>query len=108
MNSSAVSTSCSTVTATATDSTCSVSTVASVPSTSDASSASISKSKSPRPVISAKSFRTPLEKNYSPLEIPSFDNVTGKEWDSSARAYIRQQVQSIFEGTKLTNRDLVT
>ena len=58
VNSSAapVSTSCSTVTATvaATDSTCSVSTVASVPSTSDASSASVSKSKSPRPVISAK------------------------------------------------------
>ena len=60
-----VSTSFSTVTATAaaTDSACSVSTVASVPSTSDASSASVSKSKSPRPVISAKSFRTHLEKN---------------------------------------------
>ena len=114
VNSSAapVSTSCSTVTATAaaTDSTCSVSTVASVPSTSDASSASVSKSKSPRPVISAKSFRTHLEKNYTSFEIPSFDNVTGKEWDSRARAYIKQQVQSMFvdKRIKLTNGDLVT
>ena len=114
VNSSAapVSTSCSTVTATAaaTDSTCSVLTVPSVLSTSDASSASVSKSKSPRPVISAKSFRTHLEKNYPPLEIPSFDNVTGKEWDSRARAYIKQQVQSMFvdKRVKLTNGDLVT
>ena len=114
VNSSAapVSTSCSTVTATAaaTDSTCSVSTVASVPSTSDASSAFVSKSKSPRPVISAKSFRTHLEKNYTSFEIPSFDNVTGKEWDSRARAYIKQQVQSMFvdKRIKLTNGDLVT
>ena len=114
MNSSAapVSTSCSTVTATAaaTDSTCSVSTVASVPSTSDASSAAVSKFKSPRPVISAKSFRTHLEKIYPPLEIPSFDNVTRKEWDSRARAYIKQQVQSMFvdKRRKLTNGDLVT
>ena len=83
VNSSAapVSTSCSTVTATATDSKCAVSTVASVPS-----SASVSKSKSPCPVISAKSFHTHLEKNYPSLETPSFDNVTGKEWDSRARA----------------------
>ena len=107
-----VSTSCSTVTATAaaTDSTCSISTVASVLSTSDASSASVSKSKSPRPVISAKSFRTHLEKNYPSLEIPSFDNVTGKEWDSRARAYIKQQAQSMFvdKRIKLTNGDLVT
>ena len=114
VNSSAapVSTSCSTVTATAaaTDSTCSVSTVASVPSTSDACSASVSKSRSPRPVISAKSFRTHLEKNYPPLEIPSFDNVTGKEWDSRATAYIKQQVKSMFvdKRIKLTNGDLVT
>ena len=114
VNSSAapVSTSCSTITATAaaTDSTCSVSTVASVPSTSDASSASVSKSRSPRPVISAKPFRTHLEKNYPPLEIPSFDNVTGKEWDSRATAYIKQQVKSMFvdKRIKLTNGDLVT
>ena len=104
--------SCSTVTATAaaTDSTCSVSTVASVPSTSDASSASVSKSRSPRPVISAKPFRTHLEKNYPPLEIPSFDNVTGREWDSRATAYIKQQVKSMFvdKRIKLTNGDLVT
>ena len=81
-----------------------------VPSTSDASSDSVSRSKNPRPVISAKSFRTLLDKNYPPLEIRSFDDVTGKEWDSRARAYIKQQVQSMFvdKRIKLTNGDLVT
>ena len=113
VNSSAapVSTSFSTVTATAaaTDSTCSVSTVSSVPSTSGASTASVPKSKKSRSVT-AKIFRKHLAKYYSPVEIPSFDNVTGKECDSRARAYIKQQVQSMFvdKRIKLTNGGLVT
>ena len=43
------------------------------------------------------------------VEVPSFDNVTGKEWDSGAKAYIRQQVSLYMFDDKrlgLTNRDL--
>ena len=100
-----------TVTAAATDSTCSVSTVASVSSTSGASTASVPKSKNKKPrSVTANVFRKHLAKYYSPVEIPSFDNVTGKEWDSRARAYIRQQIRSIIDDKWLgfTNRDLAT
>ena len=60
--------------------------------------------------VTANVFRKHLAKYYSPVERPSFDNVTGKEWDSRARAYIRQQIRSIIDDKWLsfTNPDLAT
>ena len=111
------------VTAPVTFSTCTVSTAASVPSTSvqastasapkssnSASTASTPLSKKPRTIVSAMIFRKRLTRHCSTIELPSFDGVVGKEWDSRAKAYLRQQIKIIFDNKKLgiTNRDLVT
>ncbi|XP_044180034.1 uncharacterized protein LOC122961481 [Acropora millepora] len=79
-------------------------------SNSDASTASVPRPKKPRTVASGRIFRQRLANHYTSVELPSFDNVTGKEWDSRARAYVRQQVRIIFEDKRmgLTKRDFVS
>ena len=55
-------------------------------------------------------FRKRLTGHCSTIELPSFDGVVGKEWDSRAKAYLRQEIKTIFDNKKLgiTNRDLAT
>ena len=79
-------------------------------SNSDASTASVPRPKKPRTVVSGRIFRQRLANHYTSVELPSFDNVTGKEWDSRARAYVRPQVRIIFEDKRigLTKRDFVS
>ena len=54
-------------------------------SNSDASTAPVPRPKKPRTVVSRRIFRQRLANHYTSVELPSFDNVTGKEWDSRAR-----------------------
>ena len=79
-------------------------------SNSDASTASVPRPKKPRTVVSSRIFRQRLANHYTSVELPSFDDVTGKEWDSRARAYVRQKVRIIFEDKRigLTKRDFVS
>ena len=51
-------------------------------SNSDPSTASVTRPKKPRAVVSGRIFRKCFANHYTSLELPSFDNVTGKEWDS--------------------------
>ena len=57
--------------------------------------------KKPRIVVSGMVFRQRFTNHYTPVELPSFDNVKGKEWDTRAKTYIRQQVKIIFEDKRL-------
>ncbi|XP_044167641.1 uncharacterized protein LOC122951678 [Acropora millepora] len=91
--------------------------LASVSTASTVSTASASKSsvsapspKKPRTVISREIFLQGLAKYYPTVDLPSFDNVTGKEWDTRAKAYIRQQVKIVFEDKRIgiTKGDLAT
>ena len=79
-------------------------------SNSDVSTASVQRPKKLRTVVSSRIFRQRLANHYTSVELPSFDNVTGKEWDSRARAYVRQKVRIIFEDKRigLTKRDFVS
>ena len=79
-------------------------------SNSDASTASVPRPKKPRTVVSSRIFRQRLANHYTSVELPCFDDVTGKEWDSRARAYVRQKVRIIFEDKRigLTKRDFVS
>ncbi|XP_015758082.1 PREDICTED: branchpoint-bridging protein-like [Acropora digitifera] len=79
-------------------------------SNSDASTASVPRPKKSRTVVSSRIFRQRLANHYTSVELPSFDDVTGKEWDSRARAYVRQKVRIIFEDKRigLTKRDFVS
>ncbi|XP_015756453.1 PREDICTED: uncharacterized protein LOC107335912 [Acropora digitifera] len=55
-----------------------------------------------------KTFRLQeFTKKYLCTELPDFDNVTGKEWDTRAKAYIRQRVKIMIEDREigLTERD---
>ena len=80
--------------------------LASVSTASTVSTASASKSssydvsapssKKPRTVISREIFLRYLAKLYPTVELPSFDNAKGKEWDTRAKAYIRQKVKIVF------------
>ena len=53
-----------------------------------------------------KTFRLQVAKKYPCVELPDFDNVTGKEWDTRAKAYIRR-VKIMIEDREigLTARD---
>ena len=71
------------------------------------SSASSKSSKSSRQVT-AKKFCTRLSRNFPHVELPDFDHVTGKEWDTRAKVYIRQKMKLMLESkeTNLTTADL--
>ena len=49
-----------------------------------------------------------ISKKLSPVELPDFINVTGKEWDTRANAYLRQQIKCMFTCKEVTliNSDL--
>ena len=66
--------------------------------------------KTPRTVVSREIFLQGLAKYYTTVALPSFDNVTGKEWDTRAKAYIRQQIKIVFEDQRMgiTKTDLAT
>ena len=63
------------------------------------SKASDPKPRSRRRVISARSFSDHIVDTYSSIDVPTFDTVSGKEWDSRSKAYIRQQLKIMFEDT---------
>ena len=70
-----------------------------------ASTVSVSASKSTSPVDSSKSFRpvtakkfcARLSKKFQHVDLLDFDHVTGKEWDTRAKVFIRQQFKLMFE-----------
>ena len=72
------------------------------------SSASSKSSKSSRLQVTAKKFCTRLSRNFPHVELPDFDHVTGKEWDTRAKVYIRQKMKLMLESkeTNLTTADL--
>ena len=97
---------CSSVTATTTTvSMSSTSTAATIPSGSTSASASKVKIRH-----TVKTLRLELAKKYPCTELPDLDNVTGKEWDSRAKVYIRQRVKIMVEDRELglTARDYAT
>ena len=51
--------------------------------------------KSSRSLTSAKVFCARVSKLVGPVRFPEFD-VTGKEWDSKAKAYLRLQIKTAF------------
>ena len=65
--------------------------------------------KSSRTSVSAKVFCARLYKSFGPLKFPDFD-VTGKEWDSKAKAHLRLQIKTVFNSKDIavTNSDLRT
>ena len=79
-------------------------------SKSSSSDVSAPSSKKPRTVISREIFLRCLAKLYPTVELPSFDNAKGKEWDTRAKAYIRQQVKIVFQDKRIgiTKSDLAT
>ncbi|XP_044184967.1 mucin-5AC-like [Acropora millepora] len=91
----------STASARSTASTVTVSTASVLKSSSDVSTVSAPSLKKPRTVVSREIFRQRLAKHCTTVELPSFDNVKGKEWDTRAKAYIRQQVKIIFEDKRI-------
>ena len=100
-----------TTTSVATDSTYTVTTSTStVPSTSVKAPLDVATkiARLKRPLVTAKYFCTYLNEKFPHTELPSFDNVTGKEWDSRAKAYIRQQIKPMMEPKELslTNYDV--
>ena len=79
-------------------------------SKSSSSNVSAPSSKKPRTVISREIFLRCLAKLYPTVELPSFDNAKGKEWDTRAKAYIRQKVKIVFQDKRIgiTKSDLAT
>ena len=59
-------------------------------------SKSLTTSKSARSLVTIKVFCARIFKKFSPVELPDFDNVTGKEWDTRAKAFLKQQIKCMF------------
>ena len=64
-------------------------------------------SKASRSSVTAKVFCARLSKTFDHIPFPNF-NVTGKEWDSKAKADLRLQIKTVFSAkeTDITNNDL--
>ena len=90
-------------------STASTVTTASAPKSSR-SDVSVPRPKKPRTVVSHEIFYERLIEHFPGVDLPSFDNAKGKEWDTRAKAYIRQKVKTIFDDKRIgiTNSDLAS
>ena len=57
--------------------------------------------------VTAKAFCTRLSKTFDHLPFPNF-NVTGREWDSKAKAHLRLQIKTVLTAKEIdiTNSDL--
>ena len=84
-----------------------MSTTSTVSVSASKSSLSLASPKSFLPVT-AKKFCARLSKKFQHVDLPDFDHVTEKEWDTRAKVHIRQQVKLIFESkeTGLSVADL--
>ena len=60
-----------------------------------------------RSSVTAKVFCARLSKTFDHIPFPNF-NVTGKEWDSKAKAHLRLQIKTVFSAkeTDISNSDL--
>ncbi|XP_067028849.1 uncharacterized protein [Acropora muricata] len=65
---------------------------------------------SSRTAITAKSFSLRISQLYPHSDLPDFDNVKGKEWDTRAKAYLRRRINEMFGNKEicLSEQDIVT
>ena len=66
---------------------------------SETSSSKVSdaKPRTRRRVVSAFSCSDHIVDTYSGIEVPTFDTVSGREWDSRSKSYMRQQLKIMFD-----------
>ena len=62
-----------------------------------------------RATMTAKMFRVRVSDLYPPSDLPDFDNVKGKEWDTRAKAFIRRRINEMFvnKEIRLSDQDFV-
>ena len=62
-----------------------------------------------RTVMTAKMFSVRISELYPFSDLPDFDNVKGKEWDTRAKAFIRRRINEMFTNQEigLSDQDFV-